>query len=845
MNKKVNSWLNKIWPHVIIIVAFVFITLAYFYPTLQGKVLQQLDVQTSTALSHQLKVLEQKTGHISLWNSYLFSGMPAYHMISGPKHNIFIGIKKIYHWLFGFLSYYNAAIFFLYLLNFYLLLLTLKINKWLSAILSPAFALSSYNIIIIAVGHITKAYAIAFMPLVIAGFILIYEQKKYIFGGIILSLALGLQLATTHLQIVYYTGMLAGLYLLYRLILDLVQKTGLKHFIISTLVAVVATIFAVLPNTVTLWENYELSKYSIRGGHSALSQGKKNSGLSKSYAFAWSYGVSESLSIIIPDIKGGQSDYIGNDEKIMEKIQSPYKQYIAQQSRYWGPQPFTAGPVYFGVIIVFLFIFGLFIVRNPIKWWLLAATVLSIMLAWGKHFEIFTDLFFYYFPLFNKFRVVSMILVIASLTVPMLAALALQEIAENPAIIKQKLKPLLISWALTGGIALLIGLFPKIAGPLLSPAEQQYLNQIIAQHPTNAAQFQQFFSDLQNARALIVKHDAFRSFLYSLFALLALLYYSFFAKEKRLILYSTMGILILVDLWAVDRRYLSAKDFKSKIFVKNSHRPTIADKIIMKTKAKDFRVLNLTVSPFNDASTSYYHQSIGGYSAAKLAIYQDLIDQYLYPYTVILTKALKDTTTSITQVLKPMQVLHMLNTLYIIYSPNTFPILNPYAFGNAWLVNNFHFVNSAKQELNSLGFDNLKRTAVINKKLYPNTKFPELSLFPDSTQFIKMIYFRPDSLVYKARSDKPSFAVFSEIYYPKGWHAYIDGKPTKIFKTDYVLRGIILPPGSHTIIMVFKPKAYYVGRQIALVSSILLVLIYTIALAYWLAGQFKIKKQEK
>ncbi len=845
MKTKVLTYLKKLLPHVLIIFGFFVITVLYFSPAFEGKVLRQMDAEHFKAMSQEPKHLYEQTGHYSLWNNSVFSGMPNYQIYAPPKSdpNIFRIVREILA-LFYILPYSTAAILFLYFLGMYLLLLTLRFDKWLSAVLALAFGFSSYNIIIIAVGHITKAYAIGYMPLVLASFILLYDYRQYLWGTLALTISLGTQISTTHVQIVYYTAILIAIYVIYKFIKDWIINKQSKHFIIASAVAIIGVILALGPNFMKLWETYELGKYSIRGGQSEVQGGKKQKGLDKSYAMAWSYGVSETLTLMIPDIKGGESDYIGNDPQLMQKITSPFKQYIAQSPRYWGPQTFTAGPVYFGAIIIFLFVLGMFIVKDDAKWWLFAATLLSIMLAWGGHFKLLTNLFWNYVPLYNKFRVPSMILVIASLTVIIISAMAIKEIVENPKIISEKAKYFYISFGLTAGVALLIYLIPKLAGSLLSPQEQEYLKTVISQNPANAGQIQRFFNDLEAVRAMIVKASAIRSFLFiTLAAVLIWAYSKFFYKNPQW-LYLGLGLLIVIDLWSIDTRYLGYKDFKPRRVVKNDIKPTPADIFIQKTQQKDYRVLNLTVDPFNDAMTSAFHQHIGGYSAAKLRRYQDIIDFYLRPYAITIVQALKDSTAGIMDVIRPMQVLHMLNTLYIIVDPNSVPIINPYAYGNAWFVDSYKFVNTPKEEIEALNEVDLKRTAVINRKKYENIKFPELSLNADPERKIVLSYYQPDSLVYRTHSANTEFAVFSEVYYPEGWHAYIDGKEVPIINTDFILRGVIVPAGDHTIIMVFKPAAYYVGRKISQLASLIVLLILIGGIGYEIYKSAKKQKHE-
>ena len=846
MNKQLIKFTKKLLPHLLIIIGFIVITIIYFSPAFEGKELRQMDYEHSRALAKEQKELFNKTGHFSPWTNSVFSGMPGYqiYMPRGIKHNIYYFTQRILR-LFDTVPYSTAAIMFVYLIGFYLLMLTLRFNKWISVIFSLAFALSTYNIIIIAVGHITKAYAIGIMPIVLAAFILLYRYQKYLWGLIAVSFALGTQISTTHVQIVYYTGLMVGIYVIYEFIKQWIREKKAKSFIIASSIALLGVIFAIIPNTVALWSTYELTKNTIRGGHSEVKEEtEKTKGLDKDYAFSWSYGISETLTLMIPEIKGGESNYIGNDIKVMEKIDSPFKQYIAQSSRYWGPQIFTSGPVYFGSIIIFLFVLGMFIVKDDQKWWLFAATILSIMLAWGKHFMPLSDLFYYYFPLYNKFRVVSMILVIPSVTILVIAAMTVKEITNNPDIIKQKSKYFFISLGLTAGLALLIYLAPKLAGSLLTIQEQENMKSLLTQNPANVSQIKAFFNDLMDVRAMIIKNSAIRSFLFIILSAIIIWTYTLFLKTNKSLFFLLLGFLIIIDLWTVDIKYLSYKDFKSKRITRNVFQPTPADKFILKTNQLNYRVLNLTVDPFNDAMTSYFHKHIGGYSAAKLRRYQDIIDFYLHPYSFTIVNTLRDTTINrdILEVIKPMQVLHMLNTLYIIINPNTMPIINPYTFGNAWFVDAIKFVNTPKEEIDALNYYDLKRVAIINKEKYKHIKFPNLSLKPDTSRYIELVYYQPDSLVYHSYSKNDEFVVFSEIFYPIDWDIYINGEKGEIINTDFILRGTIVPAGEHKIIMVFKPKSIYLGRKIALFGTLLVIGLLILAIGWEV---FKLNKTQK
>ncbi len=834
---KLTGSLKRLLPYFLILVAFYLISVIYMWPSTEGKVLYQFDVLSWKAGAHEVVQLKENTGHISAWTNSMFGGMPTYQVSLPGKNSIYghLIYGKIYS---GLIHNRLVRYMFMYFLGFFIMLIVLKIDKWVSFLVSLAFGLSSYNLIIIAAGHNTKAEAIGFMALVMAGLFLIFERKKLFGGALLFMLALGLQIKTGHIQIIYYTAITAGIYMVYKVIMVIKNKSETKSFLLGLVFALFAALLAVLPNIATLWEGYEMGKYSIRGKSELSDNKKKANGLDKDYALAWSYGVEESLSIMIPNIKGGETDYLGNNKIFKEKYNSDYKQYLAQQNQYWGNQPFTSGPVYFGAIIMFLFVLGLFIVDNPFKWWILAAAVLSVMLSWGKNFMPLTNLFFDYFPYYNKFRTVSMILVIANLVVPILSAMALDKLVKEPDYLKKNFRKGLIAFGLTGGIALIFAIFPGLFSTL-SNMEKQQFDQVIAQNPANAQQWNAFIAELQNARKMIVSADAWRSFLFILLAYGALLYYTFLAKANKYLLYGSVGLLILIDMWSVGTRYLSYNDFQFKNKVDNQLKPKPVDQFIMKDQDPDFRVLNLTANTFSDPFTSYFHKSIGGYHGAKLRRYQDLIDYYLAPYNNMLISALKDSTVDVFSVLKPMQVLHMLNTKYIIVDPNAMPIVNTYAYGHAWFVDGYKFVNSPKEEIKALSQVDLSRYAVIDKSKFGNYDYPQLSLNPDTLRAIDLVYYRPDSLVYKSFSRKDEFAVFSEIYYPEGWQVYIDGKPSKLVRADYVLRAMSIPAGEHTITMVFKPASYYTARKIALVSSIIAGLLLVLGTVYIIYSSYK------
>ncbi len=819
---------KEIITQAVIILFFIAISFAYFSPIIQGKVIKQMDYEHAQGVGHEATTYHNAENRDIAWTNSLFGGMPTYQIGGLSNKNIYRPIRVF---LTHFLPYTTVSTLFLYLLGFYILLLTFKVNKWVSVIGALAFALSSYNIIIIAAGHITKTYAIAFMPIVLAGFIQIYD-KKYWLGIILTILGLGLQVSTSHIQIIYYTGLTVGLYVIFRFFWDFKDKK-LKDFALSSAIAFVVAIISILPNTGTLWRANEMGKYSIRG-KSEITLNKdanQGDGLDKDYALAWSYGVGESFSLMIPNIKGGGSAYLGSNDVAMSKIDAQYKDMISQQSQYWGEQPFTSGPVYLGAIVMFLFVLGMFIVKDKIKWWLLTATILSIILSWGKNFGFVTDFFFNYFPYYNKFRTVSMTLVIASFTVPFMAFLTLKEIIKDKTIIKNNLKYFGIAFGLTGGLALIFWLIPGFFN-FLTTQESKYFNDLMAQAPAQKSQINAFIEQLKIARIAVFKADAIRSFAYILLSAAVIFFYSVQAKIKDLTFIFILGFLILADMWTIDRRYLSNDDFVSKSTAKQVFAASPADQFINKDIDPYYRVLNLSTSTFNDAFTSYFHNSIGGYHGAKLRRYQDVIDYYLSPSIQQIGASFQDTTISYTDVLPRLQVLNMLNTKYIIYNPNAAPIPNMNAFGNAWFADNFKFVETADDEITSLGTENLKRTAIINKNKFDVTKLAELSYSNDSTRRITLTTYEPDRLVFDETSKNGGFIVFSDIYYPKGWTATIDGTETPIYQTNYILRGLQVPPGSHKITFEFRPAAVFVAKKIEIASSFLVAILLLVGLFF-------------
>jgi hypothetical protein len=786
-------------PYLAAIAIFVVIAMTYFSPLLEGKRMKQSDITQFLGMSKEISDFRDKTGEEALWTNSMFGGMPAYQISVQYKGNVLRYLDQL-------MQLYlpqPAGMVFLYMLGFFILLLVLKVDKWLAIAGAIAFAFSSYLFIIFEAGHNSKAHAIGYMAPVLAGIILTY-RGRYLAGGIMAAIALSLELLTNHFQITYYLMLIAGVYVITELVISIRGKQ-LPNFAKATGVLVIAAIFAVATNITNIWATYEYSKETIRGKTELTSEkSNRTSGLDKDYATGWSYGKMETFTLLIPNFNGGSSQgalsETSNSYKALRTNNIDDNQaskVIKALPLYWGTQPGVAGPVYIGAIIMFLFVFALFVVDNKYKWWLLAATILSILLAWGKNFMPLTDFFLNYVPGYNKFRAVSMTLVMAELCIPLLAILGLQKAFSGEMDKKKLLKYLYYSVGIVGGICLIFAIAGSAFFDFVSPADEQYKS---------------YFPDwllaaIREDRAAILSSDAFRSLVFILLAGAAI-WAMISQKIKKPLFYSVLILLILVDMWLVNRRYVNNDSFVRKSVAAVPFQPSVPDQIIMKDKDPDFRVFNQTVgNPFADASTSYFHKSLGGYHGAKLRRYQELIDHHLAKGN--------------------MNVYNMLNTKYFIVPDEkggqpTMQI-NMQALGNAWFVNNAHVVNNADEEINALTDFVPNETAVYDKRFESQVTGHLIS--KDSLATIVLTDYKPNHLTYKSETSKEQLAVFSEIYYDKGWNAYIDGKQAPYFRADYVLRAMIVPAGTHTIEFKFEPKVYKIGEKITFASSLLLVLL--------------------
>ena len=691
-------------------------------------------------------------------------------------------------------------------------MLLFGLNPWISLIGAIAFGFSSYDFIIIAAGHNTKAVAIGYMAPMIGA---LYHawKKNLLIGSAFFALFLALQIYANHLQITYYTMLTILIFGMAELYFAFKEKTVSDFLKRSGIIALFALV-AIATNAERLWTTYEYGKFSIRGASELTAdKGNQTSGLDKDYATSWSYGVDETLTLLIPNFKGGASMInFGENSATADLLKSnniPNANAIVKQlPGYWGTQPGTSGPVYVGAIVLFLFVLSLFLTKGPVRAWIIAATIFSVLLSWGRNFMPLTNFFLDYFPGYNKFRTVSMILVIAGFTIPLLASIGLNKIFSEKIDKVVWKKAMIWSIALTAGISLVFFLIPGLSGSFVSASDSQMPEWIR--------------NGLVSDRTSFLRSDALRSA--ALILAVALVLWIHVAKKiqsKYALL--IIGTLILVDMWGINKRYLNDNNFVQEQNARNPYPATKADKEILKDKT-EFRVLNLSADPFNEASTSYYHHSIGGYHGAKMRRYQELINLRIDGEIRQLgTKlnALK-TESGVDSLFIGLNVLNMLNTKYMIYNPEAGPITNSRAFGNAWIVNGYQLVDNADQEITALGKADLRKTVVVDKKF--QSLLGNVSVGNGGASKLSLTSYSPNKLVYNYSGKGNEIAVFSEIYYPKGWNAYIGDKLVPYFQANYVLRAMVLTEGTYDIAFKFEPLSYRLGKQVSMVSSILLLL---------------------
>ena len=795
---------------------FAVISFVYFCPAVtEGRILSQHDSVAGIGAGQESKEYLERTGERTRWTNSIFGGMPTYQMApSYDSTDLLKGIENLYHLYLPTYVWYV----FVMLLGFYILLRAFDFRAWMAALGAIIWAFSSYFFIIIAAGHIWKFITLAYIPPTIAGMVLCY-RGKCLTGGLLTAFFVALQIMSNHVQMTYYF-LFVMLFMAIAYGVKAFQENALVNYAKRTGVLVVAGLLGVCVNLSNLYHTYEYSKESMRGKSELVKENSANqtdSGLERDYITQWSYGIGETFSLLVPNVKGGASVPLAANEKAMEKANPMYGSIYSQLGQYWGEQPGTSGPVYVGAFVMFLFILGLFVVKTPMKWALLAATVLSILLSWGKNFMPFTDFFIDYVPMYNKFRAVSSILVIAEFTIPLLAMLALKEVVTTPAIIKERKKDFLISFSLTGGLALLFAVMPKVFFPqYVSSMEMNALQGIPAD------QLVPLLANLEEVRMSLFTADAWRSFFIILVGA-GLVWAYGMGKLKETVLIGALAVLCLVDMWDVNKRYLYDEQFVEKQVQTQGFQQTETDKMILEDQSLDYRVLNLASNTFNENNTAYWHKSVGGYHAAKLRRYQEMIEEHISGEMGGLFKAVADAGGDTEKLdASEFPVLNMLNTKYFIFplqGGQTVPLPNPYALGNAWFVDEVKYVGNANEEIEAIHGLEPSQVAVVDKKFEPIVK----SVPSDSTATIELVAYEPNYLKYEVNSEKGGTVVFSEIYYP-GWQSTIDGEEVPHGRADYILRAMNIPAGKHVVEFRFDPKSLHLTETIAFVALGLLAL---------------------
>lgn len=812
MNKEnlLRIWKGT-WPHLVAVFIFAILVIVYFAPQVfDNKQLPQGDIISAQGMGHDAREYHEQTGEWSHWSNAMFGGMP-YNVTSGVNSkSIFRPLSQIVK-----VGFYGdtTAVLWLLLVGFYIFMLAVGCSPWLSIVGAIAFAFGSYNLIIIDAGHVTKGWVLATMPAVIGGCLLCFRQK-YIAGFIVTLIATGLNVYWNHQQISYYTILMllpmAVSYFIYTFV-----KKEQKQFWLAALVLVISAVMAVMPAADKLVPTWDYSKETMRGGavlHGAADSEAGKSGLNRDYAFQWSYGVEETMTLLIPNFYGGSSNYpLGKNSETYKAIKKyagtqQARQFVQSAPTYWGDQPFTSGPVYAGAIICFLFVLGLIVVPHKERWWLLVAVIIGIVLSWGRNFPGLNNWLFDHLPLYNKFRTPSMSLVITTTAMAIMAMLALKEVIER----RVSIKHIGIAGGITAGLCLLFVLFPGLAGSYEAAVDNQMPDWL-----TGA-----LIADRQH----MLTADAWRSIGLVLVACVAIVVYLRIEKMHRAIPVAILGVLILGDLWIVDRHFLNEDHFvpkKQRIWT-----PSSADKEILEDKDADYRVLNLTSNTFNESRTSYYHKSIGGYSPAKLRRYQDLIDVYIGRETQIAKDVLKQQGMyNVPEILRNYcPLISMLNTRYIIYETNSgqqavYHNLN--ALGNAWFVRDIQWVNNPNEEIEAIGNANLRTTAFMDTCWRSKIKGETVMTQPATIVLTR--YANPGNLFYESESAEAGLAVFSEVYY-KTWKAFVDGKEVPVLRANYILRAIEIPAGKHEIEFRCKDELLVKTQIVSVVSSILIIL---------------------
>lgn len=820
--------MKKLLPDLIAILAFVLLSFAYFFPAdIENRILFQHDTAAGAGAGQEVKEYYEQTGERSRWTNSLFGGMPMYQI--APSYDSTKSLQWVQKAYQLFLPDYVCLTFML-MLGFYILLRVFGIPVWLAGLGGIMWAFSSYFFILISAGHIWKFITLAYVPPTIAGIVLAY-RGKLLWGGILTALFVALQITSNHVQMSYYFFFVI-LFFVGAYFEKAWRTKTLPQFFKASAVLIVAALVGIAANVSNLYHTYAYSKETMRGKSELVQTGdaakQTSSGLDRDYITQWSYGIDETLTLLVPNFKGGASAALSQSETAMSKANPMYSSLYGSLTQYFGTQPMTSGSVYVGAFVLFLFVLGCFIVKGPLKWALIGATFFSIVLSWGKNFMPLTDFFIDYVPLYNKFRAVSSILVIAEFTIPLLAIFALKRLLEEPEILKQEKKPLGISLLLTAGVALLLAVAPGSIGSGYVPAQEaQMLQNAVNQQMIPANELSGILANLGEMRAELVSSDALRSFIIiGIGCSLLWLYAS--GKLRSSLTIAGITILCLADMWGVNKRYLNDAQFVPHSIRTETFTKTNTDELILQDTSLDYRVLNFATSTFDDNNTSYWHKSVGGYHPAKLRRYQEMIEHHISPEMQAAYKAIATAGGEMDSVdANKFRILNMLNTKYFIFPAGqqrqTVPILNPHAYGNAWFVNKVQYVNNANEEIDALDSIIPTETAVVDARFKDVLKGTTES-YKDSLSSIRLTSYTPNRLTYETNNAQDGIAVFSEIYYPDGWHVTIDGQPAELARADYILRTMYVPAGQHTIEMRFDPTSLHVTEGIAYGALALLVI---------------------
>jgi hypothetical protein len=808
-----KTFIQFLKEHLLPVIIFLATTYAYFFPVLEGKKIVQGDIIQSLSMQGEMNRYSDKGENI-LWTNNMFSGMPTFQIRPQSQNSLISNSLFLFNTIFGDPSYFMI----MSMLGIYFFCLILGINRWLAVIAAIGFAFSSFNIISIEAGHSSKVRSMALIAPLLASIIYSFREKM-IAGVLLTTFFVTLLVRSNHMQITYYTVIIIGIYGVFELYRHYTEKRTV-HFIKTSGLLIAGLFLALLCNTTLLWTTYDYGKSTIRGGLSELSgkeEQKASGGLDKEYAFAWSQGIAESFTFIVPAFSGGSSGEIldENSETFKTLIskgvnESTAKKIITSVPTYWGNQPFTAGPIYFGCVVIFLMLFGLIVSKNQIKWWMLACMLLAMFLAWGKNFSALSYFFFDYIPMYNKFRTPAMMLSVIMLFAPITAVLGLNEIIKEDSDKNQLLKSLKISGGVMLGLCVLLwagsGMFDFSPDPKLNDTDKEYFENYKAAVDSEAFA-QEMLNALIKDREQMMKSDALRSLIFIAVAV-ALLYLFLIAKVNAQIFVSGLIVIVLADLWQIDKRYLDSEKFVDETEYMRNFRPRQADIQILKDPDIYYRVHDITRDPFNSASASYFHKTIGGYHAAKLQRYQDIIEKHLRKGN--------------------MNVVNMLNTKYFIVENEDGPAeaqKNPGALGNAWMVNELLAVNNADEEIAALTDINPDSIAVFDGSKIGNSDEYKNKFTKEGN--VKLTSYHPDKLVYQFESPSAQFIVFSDIYYNGGkdWKSYVDGREFPHLRCNYILRGMEIPAGKHEIVFEFRPESFYTGEKVSLVSNILFIIL--------------------